>query len=233
VILALETAAPVGGVALVAAGEVLGERVLDTQQQAAREILPALDGLLRELQRSADEIETVALSVGPGSFTGLRIGLASALGFCFGTPRRIVPVATLAAMALLAEGSKAVIPMLDARKGQVYAGIYASDGTCRSSDRVADPLEFLRGLPSEGSFTFLGSGALLYRNEIRTVLGARASLIPLEQAGWPRAACVGLLGARMLAQGLALKPSEVRLQYLRASQAETEGPLRRAAALGT
>jgi len=297
VILALETATPVGGVALVESGSVLAERTLDMQRQAARDLMPAVDAMLEELGRPLGEVEHVALSIGPGSFTGLRIGLASALGLCFGTQRRIVPVPTLAALALSAQAPSSgassseadifvrrvsesdvsksdvsesdasesdvsesnvsesdvsesnvsesnvsvsdgfassvseahssrsrvrVVPMLDARKGQVYAGVYAPDGSVRVPDRAMYPLDFLHSLDAEGPYTFLGSGAHLYRNEVRSVLGQRARLLDLDVIGWPRASWVGLFAERQLKSEAPLEPEQVELRYLRASQAETE-----------
>jgi len=223
VIIALETSAAVGGVALIESGHVLAERVLGPDTQFARDVLPALDELLEQTSRSLEQCELIALSVGPGSFTGLRIGLATALGLCFGTARRIVPVPTLAALALRADGEVRV-PMLDARKRQVYAGVYASDGSSLLPDRASDPLQFLRSLDAFPQLTFLGSGASLYRDDIERALGDRARLQVGDGEGWPSARSVGLLGERLARAGHASAPHEVELRYLRASQAELEGP---------
>jgi len=227
VIFALETSSPVGGVALLERGKLLAERILDMNRQAARDVLPALDGLLADSGRRLEEVEQVALSVGPGSFTGLRIGLATALGLCFGTERRIVPVPTLAALALRAGSRSPVVPMLDARKGQVYAGLYAAEGRALRPDAAVDPLDFCRSLePGErgAPLTFLGPGAELYRNEIESVLGERAAILSLSEHGWPRASAVGLLAEARLAQGPPPPLDQVELCYLRASQAELERP---------
>lgn len=224
-IVALETSAPVGGVALVEEGRVLAERVLGVECQPARDLLPALDGLLVRVGRSLDEVDRIALSVGPGSFTGLRIGLATALGLCFATPRRIVPVPTLGALALGRAPSGPIVPMLDARKRQVYAGVYDPDGVALEPDCAMDPRAFLskiRGLASP--LTILGSGAQLYRSEVERLLGPSARILDLESEGWPSAGRVGLLGERLEREGSSLEPSRVELRYLRASQAETEGP---------
>lgn len=222
-ILAIETAGERGGVALLEGEELLGERVIgEAGPQHTAELLPAVDALFAETGRVLAQVECIALSVGPGSFTGLRIGLATALGLCFGTSRRVVPVPTLAALSLGAGEVEPIVPMLDARKGQVYAGVYGPGGTLRQEDRVADPLpwfEELAARPGSGEISLLGSGAWLYRNEIETVLGARARLLPVE-AGQPRAASVARLGARLAAGGAALPPEQVELRYLRRSEAE-------------
>lgn len=224
-IVALETSSEVGGVALVEDQRVIAERVLGAREHAARELLPALDDVLRERGRTLGDVRAIAVSIGPGSFTGLRIGLATALGLCFGTPLRIVPVPTLAALALRAElpadAAEPVAALLDARKGQVYAGLYSARGDALAEDRVCDPLPFLQSLLQAERVALIGPGAQLYRNEIEAVLGRRARIVDAER-GWPSAGSVGLLGERLAEAGLLLPAGEVQLRYLRASQAEVE-----------
>ncbi len=94
--IAFESATEVASVALLDADRVIGERRVDALQRHAATLLVGLDALLAEAGEKLEDYERIAVSVGPGSFTGLRIGLALALGLCFGTERRIVPVSTLA-----------------------------------------------------------------------------------------------------------------------------------------
>jgi tRNA threonylcarbamoyladenosine biosynthesis protein TsaB len=218
-LLALETAAEVGGAALINRGRVRAEITLGPGTSYNAALLPAIDRALEACAASLDEVSEIALSVGPGSFTGLRVGLATALGLCFGTDRRIVPVPTLAALSLHAGECPRIAPMLDARKGQVYAGLYGPSATVLLEDCVADPLPWLESLRGRGEIYFLGPGAELYRNEIETVLGSEARLIA-GPSGWPRAATVGCLGERLRAQGAARIPQEVELRYLRKAEAE-------------
>ena len=222
-ILAIETAAEQGGVALFEGQELLGERRIgEGGPHHTAELLPAVDALLAETGRELAQVECIALSVGPGSFTGLRIGLATALGLSFGTARLIAPVPTLAALSLGAGEVEPIVPMLDARKGQVYAGVYGPGGRALAEDRVVDPLPWLEELASlhgSGPIALLGSGAQLYRSEIEKVLGARGRLLPVE-AGRPRAAWVAWLGARLAAAGALLPPEQVELCYLRRPEAE-------------
>jgi tRNA threonylcarbamoyladenosine biosynthesis protein TsaB len=164
-------------------------------------------------------VSDVSLSIGPGSFTGLRVGLATALGLCFETSRRIVPVPTLAALSLHAAPAPCIAPLLDARKGQVYAGLYGPCATEIEKDRVIDPLEWLECVRGRGPIAFLGPGAHLYRNEIETTLGSDAQLLP-PAAGWPRPATVGRLGHWLRERGLASEPALVELRYLRRAEAE-------------
>jgi tRNA threonylcarbamoyladenosine biosynthesis protein TsaB len=206
-------------VALVEGRRLLGEQIVSEPPHRAASLLVSIDQLLGACGRDLDWVQTIALSIGPGSFTGLRIGLGTALGLCFGTERAIVPVPTLGALSLHAAGFHRVAPLLDARKGQVYAGLYGPGAEALGEDRVSDPLPFLEGLAGGGSVALLGPGAMLYRNEIETLLGGEATLLPAA-LGWPRPATVGLLGVDLLAAGGARRPEEVELRYLRPSDAE-------------
>jgi len=215
-LLALETSNPVWSVALLDESRVLAERPIGTDRaQHAAAIIGTIDGLLRAAGSRLEQVERIALSIGPGSFTGLRIGLATALGLCFGTSRRVVPVSTLAALSTQAGPVDPIAAMIDARRGQVYCGIYAPDGTCREVDCISDPAPWLEGLRGRGPVHLLGSGARVYAALIKQILGADARLLETER-DVPCASSVGLLGQR----GVAIAPEEVRLAYLRPSEAE-------------
>src|SRR5262249_3695794 len=127
-LLALETSAERGGVALFEGGALLGEADVPERERHAASLLVWLDTLLGRVGRRLDDVERIALAIGPGSFTGLRIGLATALGLAFGTRRTLVPVPTLAALAFQAETPGLCAPLLDARRGEVYAGLYDGEG---------------------------------------------------------------------------------------------------------
>jgi tRNA threonylcarbamoyladenosine biosynthesis protein TsaB len=218
-LLAIETATEVGSLALLERGELLGERTLGPARQHAAGLLPALDQLLQSCGRRLEQVEAFALSIGPGSFTGLRVGLATALGLCFGTERCIVPVPTLAALSLHAGAAERIAPLLDARKGQVYAGLYGPDAAPLAADCVVEPLQWLETLRGAGPVHFLGPGAILHAESIRAALGDQARILP-RGLGLPRSATVGRLAARLAGEGAALPPEDVRLRYLRRSDAE-------------
>ena len=200
----------------------LAEREIggDRAQHAAA-LLTAIDEVLAQVDAKLDDLDYIALSVGPGSFTGLRIGLATTLGLCFAGSPLVVPVPTLAALAQAGAGSQPIVPMLDARKGQVYAGVYAATGECLGADRVVDPLPFLHELATfpDREIELIGPGARLYQNEIRSVLGARGRLASAE-AGRPRARHVAAVAARLRSHGVGLAASAVELCYLRPAEAE-------------
>ncbi len=222
-LLALETATDMGGIALVEDARVTGEHTGEGLRSHAGWLLEGIDRLLAQRQTCLEAVTAIAISIGPGSFTGLRVGLATALGLCFETERLLVPVPTLAALSLRAAAAQLdpkarIAPLLDARKGQVYAGLYGPGAREIEPDRVADPLPWLRGLSSAGPVWLLGPGAQLYQNEIESALGSGASILPAD-AGRPCAGEVGLLGERLLREGRSLPPAELRLRYLRPAEA--------------
>jgi len=222
VLLALETSAERGGVALFAGAELLGEEDVAADERHAASLLVCLDRLLARVGRRQDEIERIALAIGPGSFTGLRIGLATALGLAFGTSRQLVPVPTLAALALQADGAPLTAPLLDARRGEVYAGLYDAEQGELQPDRCCALGDWLEGLPRSGEpLALLGSGVAPHRAELEAALGARARFLP-EAAGVLRARTVGRLGLRVAANGGSCAPEAVELRYLRRAEAEAK-----------
>lgn len=219
-IIAIEAATAAGGVALLEGPRLLAERVLDDSQRSAATLLVALDELLQASGRRLEEFGLIALSIGPGSFTGLRVGLATALGLCFDTARRIVAVPTLAALSTHAPDAEHVVPMLDARRGEVYTGLYSGTGRTLRDDRVCEPDTWLGELARLSTpLCFVGSGALRYADAIAHSMGCRARILPAEQAR-PRASSVGRLGVRLAAEGAVLEPAGVELRYLRRPAAE-------------
>ncbi len=219
-ILAIETATPHGSVALVSGGAVLGEIVLPAGRQLSETFLPAVMEVTGG--RSADR---VAVSAGPGSFTGLRVGMAAAKGFCLGWGVPLVAVPTLHALALRFPASGATIcPVLDARKKEVYAGLFRWEaGACvRVGPDMAVAPEALPGMLPPGNVLFCGDGAAPFGPLLRERLGGRA-LFPEPGDEFPRASAVGRLAA-LLGPGKGEAGAAFRSAvpaYLRASEAET------------
>jgi tRNA threonylcarbamoyladenosine biosynthesis protein TsaB len=134
-ILAIESATRRASVALMQGDHLLGAMASEPGQQHAEQLLPMLDALLTETGLGLDAVDAFAISIGPGAFTSLRIGLSTLKGLAFGSDRPVVAISTLEVLARSAEASGAwrpsdghLIPALDARREEVYACAYAADG---------------------------------------------------------------------------------------------------------
>ncbi len=220
-ILAIETATPRGSVALVAGGAVVAEAVLPPGRQASETLLAAVRDVT-----GGRPAERVAVSAGPGSFTGLRVGLAAAKGLCFGWGVPLVPVPTLHALALRFPGEgTTVCPVLDAKKKQVYAGLFRWEGgRCvrLSPDMAVAPEALPERLPP-GNVLFCGDGVAPFGPLFRERLGGRA-LFPPPGEEYPRASSVGLLGELLAAGGAGADCRTAVPAYIRASEAEMKRP---------
>src|SRR3972149_5731359 len=149
--------------------------------------------------RGQDVVTHVGVSAGPGSFTGLRVGMAAAKGFCFGWGLPIVPVPTLHALASrFPSGEALVCPVLDAKKKEVYAGVFRWEGggCIRVRPDAAVPPSALPDWFPEGKVFFCGDGTVPFEALFRARMGARA-LFPPPGEGLPRASAVGLLAERV------------------------------------
>ena len=222
-ILAIESATPCGSVALVSGERLLGERVLPREKQVSETFLAAIDRLFEESGRKTGELTHVAVSAGPGSFTGLRVGMAAAKGFCLGWDLPIVPVPTLHALASRFPAKAVpVCPVLDARKKEVYAGVFRwQGGEClRIVPDAAVPPDALPDWFPEGKVFFCGDGTIPYADLFRRRMGGRA-FFPPPGEGLPRASAAGFLAERMVRRGETGESRTVVPAYLRFSEAET------------
>jgi tRNA threonylcarbamoyladenosine biosynthesis protein TsaB len=217
VILALETATPRGSVALVSAGAVRAEAFLPQGPRASGSYISAVEGLFAAAGDATGEISAVAVSAGPGAFTGLRVGMSAAKGFCFGWGVPLVPVPTLLALAHRFPGEgRIVCPVQDARRGEVYAALFRWDGgeLVRLSPDMAIAPALLPGRIPDGDVLFCGDGVPPFGALFREVLGDRAFLVSGDQ-GLPHASAVGIVGERILRNGGAGNPRTAVPFYLR------------------
>lgn len=214
-ILALDTSTDACGVAL-AEGETLLVEYVERGGVHSARVLPLAEAALAAAGRGRHDLAGVAVTVGPGSYTGLRIGLATAktLGFALGVPT--VGITSLEAMAH-AGGVRdgLVCPMIDARRKRVYTAIYRWDGpelAVREEPCVAGVDDWLARLSGARVF-FTGDGALLHRERIRERLGDGAALSDPYLAV-ARPAAVAALGFRRLARGAGCSPDALLPLYL-------------------
>jgi tRNA threonylcarbamoyladenosine biosynthesis protein TsaB len=219
-VLAIETATLTGAVAVLDGDRVVGEITLSVALTHSERLLAAIDRLLADCGWTLAGLQGLAVSIGPGSFTGLRVGLATVQGLAFATGLPVAAVPTLDALAeALPFADGPVCPVLDARKGEVYVSLYRWAG--ERMERLWDyqalsPAEVVRRLP--GGAILVGDGA----ESCRAALGGDPH--PLRIAPPPRrlpsAGLVGWLGQGRLAAGTTVAADGLRPLYLRPSEAE-------------
>ena len=224
-ILAFETSAKAASVALMEGTKLLGESYQNTGLTHSQTLMVMAEDLLKQCGKTAQDVEAVAVAEGPGSFTGVRIGVAAAKGFAWGKEIPCFGVSTLEAMAEslgIYEGF--VCPAMDARRSQVYNALfYVNCGEIERhrEDRaiaLADLKEDLEHL--DGPIYLVGDGATLTYNTLKDSIDQL--ILPPEHRMHQRAVGVGLVAARMAAEGLAPSGGELMPNYLRLSQAERE-----------
>jgi len=225
-VLAVETSTTTGSVAVVSEAGLRVEITHGLESTHSDRILAAVDQALRDTALALGDLDALAVSVGPGSFTGLRIGLATVKGLAEAHPLPLVAVSTLETLAMNAPcGRTAVCPALDARKGEVYGALYVWEGQGNAWRSLvpegAYAPEALAALVADatGEAVLLGDGAQAYREVFEAALGKGARFAPAP-AHRPRAAWVGWLGLSRLRAGLIEDPVTLVPRYLRPSEAE-------------
>lgn len=219
-ILALETATAAVGVALLRGADLVAERRADTGP-AAETLLPAIDRLLNDAGAAESDVEAFAISVGPGSFTSLRVGIATVKGLAFGTRRPIAAVSTLAALSdRVAATDATVVPVLDARRGEVYAAAYRGDATRAGvlDEGVYTPEDLCDAV--RPPLVVVGEGVPVVEAALRRAF-RDVELVP-PPAGDASAHCVGVRGAALLARGAGSDAADLVPRYVRRAEAEVK-----------
>ncbi len=221
VVLGVETSSFDCGVALAQDGRVIGELLLAGGEPSSERLVEFIDFLLRQSEMAIDDPAAFAVSIGPGSFTGLRVGLSTVKGLCHSTSKPLITVPTLDGLAFtITYACHAVCPMIDAKRGEVYAAFYRTgSGTLeRLTHYLAlKPSELLERV--KGETVFLGSGADVYREQIVEGLGEKAHFAT-PNPPTARASSIALMGASKFSRGEIEDPDSVEPLYLRPSQAE-------------
>ena len=221
-ILAIDTATKSGSVAVLECGRIVGARYFDTGLEHSRRLFVEIDDLLGGCsQRQAADLDVVAVSVGPGSYTGLRIGLSAAKGLCLASGAALVTVSTLDAIAAgLPYCNRSVCAMVRARSGEVCWALYdTTDGHPRSlsAPRIDTVEELLQRLPST-PILLCGDGAVAFVDQLRDFPNWRCAP---EPSGKPQACYVGYLGAAKLAAGETSELDLAEPEYMRTPNYET------------
>ena len=224
-ILAFETSAKAGSVALMDDKKLLGESYQNTGLTHSQTLLTMAEDLLKSCGFSTKNVTAVAVAAGPGSFTGVRIGVAAAKGFAWGAELPCYGVSTVEAMALqMGIHNGYICPVMDARRSQVYNGLFhAQAGVCTRirEDRAISLQELGEELKKlEESIFLVGDGSnLCYNTLSESVPGL---VCPPEHRMHQRAAGVALAARKMIAQGEPADAAALTPNYLRLSQAERE-----------
>lgn len=220
-VLGIETSTMQGGVALLSEQGLLSEYLLNVKATHTERLLPSIDRILQDAGIALAQIDGLAVATGPGSFTGLRIGLSTAKGLAVAADKPLVGVSTLEAIAwTLPFSAHPVCPILDARKGEVYCALFRHEGDhlIRLMDEAALIPDILIRRIREPT-VFIGDGADVYADLLIDRLKELALFPPLSQRGG-RAAAVAELGRRRLLVGQRDEISELAPRYLRPPEAE-------------
>lgn len=225
-ILAFETSAKACSVALLEEDVLLGESYLNNGKTHSRTLLHLAQALLQDCDRRPQDIDCVACAAGPGSFTGVRIGMAAAKGFCWGVQRPILAVSTLEGMAYNgASFDGLVCCAMDARRQQVYHALFRAENgvLTRLVEDCAISLEQLQAELAqygEERIFLVGDGASLCYNTLEN--GENRLVLAPEQFRQQRASGIALAARQMYLAGQTQAAAAVVPNYLRLSQAERE-----------
>ena len=220
-ILGIDTSTPIGSVALIDGENIVAEHTLNIVQAHSSRLMPAIDNVLKWGNITPDGLDGCAVGIGPGSFTGIRIGVATAKSLCYAVDRPIVGVSTLEAIAYNLRWTDGVVcPILDARRREIYGGVFKggaewqrlTDDLCLPIDAFLDELD---GYTSpDSTIIFVGDGLASYGDAVRERFGeierisglqtpfTRKDAVHFADAIFnvPRGATIAKIGAQRLKQ---------------------------------
>lgn len=222
-ILAIDTSGPVAGCALMVDGRIVHSIALNHGLTHSESIMPAVEDCMNGAGLTCEEIDVFASVAGPGSFTGVRIGICAAKGFAHAVNKPCVAIHALEALAMNFPGFDGLVcPILDARRKQVYCAAFdtKSGWPVRVAEDDAVALEeLLERLPKDRKILFAGDGVGVHAESICAKLGDRAVIAPVNLRDL-RADAVCVLAERKRDEWIPAR--ELRPVYLRAPQAERE-----------
>ncbi len=216
IVLGVDTATRAGSVALVDDDRILGTVGIDTGSSHSGRLMSSIDFLLKNLEINVGKLDGVAVSAGPGSFTGVRIGIGAIKGLALALRKPAVGISTLKAMACSTSAGNLLCPLIDAGRGEVYGCCYRREGhdlVMIHREVVMDPLELLDAVSNQALCIF-GTGAEKYRSQIE-----RASVGKIIEFDHFIAPAVARLGLECIRKGTIIPISPF---YLRKSDAELQ-----------
>ena len=221
-VLGIDTSSAVGSIGIIEDESVIAEYSLNVLESHSARLMPAIDDVLKRAGLKIQELDAFAVTTGPGSFTGLRIGMSTVKGFCYTLKKPIVGVVTLDVLAYnLKYTDKLICPILDARKQEVYSAIYRGGlKLVRQTDYLCTKIEFILAQLNEPTI-FLGDGMKRYREVVFQNLKERA-IIAEPLLGFCRGAVVARLGYERLANGESDDCFSITPFYIRKPEAEVK-----------
>ncbi|KUO50024.1 MAG: hypothetical protein APF76_06045 [Desulfitibacter sp. BRH_c19] len=224
IVLGIDSSTQVNTVALIDHGRLLTETIMNTRKNHSQRLMPTIDMILKEVGINITDIDGVAVSSGPGSFTGLRIGMTTAKAIAWSLNKPLVGIPSLDGIAYNAQGVSGIIcPILNARRNEVYTALYRiKNGELeRLCDyMVIDPVKLIKKLDAnEGQITLLGDAIEEFALVFEKNLGDRLT-IPTSANRLPRASQVAYLGWKRLLKGETDNVINLSPLYIRKSDAE-------------
>ncbi len=221
-VLAVDTATQSGGVALLDGQDLIAGLYMTSTKTYAKRLMTDVDTVLRMANMGLHECDGFVVTTGPGSFTGLRIGISAVKGFALATGKPVAGVSTLNVLACQFPWfSELVCPILDARKGEIYTALYKHRGQDDweqiSPECAVDPKEWIMRI--KAPCLFVGNGAVLYRDLIEQELGDQARFAP-PYLNMPQAAVAAWIGMRQIKKGRTVDIASLVPNYIRKSDAE-------------
>ncbi len=243
-LIGIDSSGLVASVAIMEDDKLVAEYTINNKKTHSQTLLPMLDEIVKAADLDMKEIDAIAIAAGPGSFTGLRIGSATAKGLGLALKKPIVPVSTVDALAYNMYGTDCLVcPIMDARRNQVYTGIYefvkenmqgdeadkdASAAFCKYQLKVikeacAVPIEEITQALNETGrkVIFLGDGVPVFAEQLKDLMQVSYSFAPAHLA-LQKAGCVASLGMEKFRNGIFEDAAMHSPEYLRLSQAERE-----------
>ena len=230
-ILAIDSSGLVASVALMEDDILVGEYTIHNKKTHSQTLLPMIADMMKMSGIDKNDLDAIAVAAGPGSFTGLRIGAATAKGLAQGLGIPIVPISSLEGLAYNLQGlSDPVCPIMDARRGQVYSGIYdvsASLPKALYEDGARPIEEVIEQVKTLGKpVTFIGDGVPVFKDRLIETLGSvdndGLAAFGNDAVRYQRASSIAMLGKLYLADDRDVAAHEFVPRYLRATQAERE-----------
>lgn len=225
-LLAIESSGLVASVAIVTEEVLLAEYTVNFKKTHSQTLLPMLNEIVKMVELELSQVDAIAVSAGPGSFTGLRIGSATAKGLGLALDKPVIAVPTVDSLAYNLFGTEGLVcPMMDAKRSQVYTGLYDLSGSrfqVVSSQIVVPVEEIIEKINQLGrNVIYLGDAVPIYRGILEEKTEVDYTFAPLHLSR-QRAAAVGALGVLYYQKNMVQSAEEHQPVYLRLSQAERE-----------